>query len=220
MEKENDLQRLGERIQASRRSNGMAEPASPPQEDEISPTKRRLTIFVVALAGLALIFWWPVPQILEARETAQEHALKEARRRSDAERQKKEFALREQLVGASDSELRDLVRECRKMIYASLADEPYEPYIADYSPKDLRRLGDSAMGLQMKLGRLSTALDGDPVERNLSSIRRSPSSDITFVVEGASEGWSGPVRWAAVYHCETSGLQIKDVRRGDRYMLD
>jgi hypothetical protein len=220
VEKENDLQRLGERIEASRRSNGTAEPASPPQEYEISPTKRRLTLFVVALVGLALIFWWPVPQMLESRETARENALKEAQLRSDAERQKKEFALREQLVEASDRELRDLIRECRQMIYASLAGEPFEPYIADYSPKDLRRLGDSAMGLRMKLGRLSTVLDGDPIERNLSSIRRSPSSDIIFVVEGASEGWSGPARWAAIYNCETSGLQIKDVRRGDSYMLD
>jgi hypothetical protein len=178
------------------------------------------------VVALLAVFLWPVPQLREFGRQQdvlrQEAIVAEERQRTvraaeAAQKVKDDVrARRAAIVDASDESLKSLYKDCRRKITEQIAtgSKPtFAVHFPDYNADDLAKL--SAMGSAMNTptGRPSVILNRDEHQaQEIVTLRRDPS-EISIIVESASDSFSGVKRWAAEYRCGLDGLSITSVSR-------
>ncbi|WP_064815750.1 MULTISPECIES: hypothetical protein [unclassified Rhizobium] len=132
---------------------------------------------------------------------------------------------REQIKNADRDTLAKLVNSCRDQINTLFSKSVFGINFPFYSPDDLRKFADMGAAFKMPLGGWpSVALDKydfDIVAWNLARItdKDYPTTSISFVVEGAQDGFS--VRhYAAIFSCDLDGLTVEKPDRTEIHYLD
>lgn len=143
----------------------------------------------------------------------------------EAEQQKIRDEKRQQIKNANRETLRKLVDSCKDQLMDIRSKSPFASSYPYYSPTELEKFAGMGTALNMPLGGFpSAALDNyefDATAWNLDRIgnKEYPITTISFVVEGAEDGFS--VRqYAAVFSCELDGLTAKTPERTKVYYLD
>ena len=139
----------------------------------------------------------------------------------EAEQQRIEDEKREQIRTADKETLRKLVESCKDQLMEMRAKSVFATNYPYYSPSDLDRFA----GIGMPSGGFPSAVldkyDFDATAWNLERIsnKNYPVSTISFVVEGAEDGFS--VRqYAAVFSCQLDGLKAREPERTQVYYLN
>ncbi|MGH0214393.1 hypothetical protein NKY66_10815 [Sinorhizobium meliloti] len=143
----------------------------------------------------------------------------------EAKQQKIADEKRQQIKNADRETLRKLVDSCKDQLMDIRSKSAFASNFPYYSPTELEKFAGMGTALNMPLGGYpSAALDNydfDATAWNLDRIsnKEYPITTISFVVEGAEDGFS--VRqYAAVFSCELDGLKATEPERTQIYYLD
>lgn len=130
-------------------------------------------------------------------------------------------AKREQIRTADRETLRKLVDSCKDQLMTMRSQSVFATNYPYYSPDDLEKFA----GIGMPSGGFPSAVldnyDFDATAWNLDRIsnKEYPITTISFVVEGAEDGFS--VRqYAAVFTCDLDGLKAKEPERTKVHYLN
>lgn len=200
----------------------LADKEKKPKKSGDGPGTLSLIITLIVIGGLGYgavklygtFKGWQIEE--ENRIKAEAEASRAAR---EAEAQKIADAKREQIKNADKDTLGKVVSSCKDQIYALRKDSPFAIHFPYYSPDNLERFA----GIGMPSGGFPSAVldnyDFNAVNWNIDRIRESTFPTISFVVEGADDGFS--VRqFAAVYSCRLDGLNATEPQRTSVHYLN
>lgn len=184
------------------------------------------TVFVVGAIGWGSI---KIYETIRERRIAAEtkRVIEFYARKAEQEAEERRIASekREQVKSADRQTLRKLVDSCKDQLMDIRSKSAFASNFPYYSPTELEKFAGMGTALNMPLGGFpSAALDNydfDATAWNLDRIsnKEYPITTISFVVEGAEDGFS--VRqYAAVFTCELDGLRATEPERTKVYYLD
>lgn len=185
--------------------------------------KSSILVWSAAIAVIVFLFAYfiyPLPQQREKIAFQQQQEQQQKEKLAKEEIRKINEKNENDILTADSDVIRKLINECRSKISEKLtASSEFGFYFTSYSEQDLTKFANMGKSLGMKLGRPSVALDNhdfNAVETNVANILRKeyPSRFVSFVVEGAHDGFSKK-QYAAVYNCHLKGLTIDEPWRSE-----